>query len=283
MKFTTSRLSVAIAQHDAPANAFVVWRGFEDSIVKASLMGYSGIELALHRSEDIEVDLLDSLLCKYNMAVSSISTGQVFSCSHLYLTSPDPDIRTTAISILQDLIHLAAKYNTMVNLGRVRGFRAEGQSFDEVSSLACESLSRLAETAESCNVDLIIEPINRYESNFINRLEECAHLISRIGSSKIGIMADVFHMNIEEVMIGKALRDNCQHLKYIHLADSNRLAPGWGHINFAEIFDALVDIEYRGWLCAEILPAPTPDAAAAQAAKYLLPWISYLNKSLSIV
>jgi sugar phosphate isomerase/epimerase len=95
----------------------------------------------------------------------------------------------------------------------------------------------------------------------------------------MGLMPDVFHMNIEDDRIGDSLVRNAQWIRYIHLADSNRLAPGWGHIDFDEVFAALLQAGFDGWASIEILPEPDPDAAALQAARYILPKISAYNKT----
>jgi sugar phosphate isomerase/epimerase len=83
-------------------------------------------------------------------------------------------------------------------------------------------------------------------------------------------MPDLFHMNIEDASFRAAFESARDYIGYVHVADSNRLAPGWGHMPFDEIFRILKDIEYDGYLTAEILPRPDPDQAAAQAARYLL-------------
>jgi sugar phosphate isomerase/epimerase len=78
-------------------------------------------------------------------------------------------------------------------------------------------------------------------------------------------MLDTFHMNIEEVSIVDALQQAGKRLGYIHFADSNRWAPGWGHTPFDKVIAALRDISYQGWISAEILPLPDDLAAARQS------------------
>jgi sugar phosphate isomerase/epimerase len=82
-------------------------------------------------------------------------------------------------------------------------------------------------------------------------------------------MPDVFHMNIEDASIEGSLAAHLDHIGYIHFADSNRHAPGSGHLNFPNIVMLLRSLGYSGYVTAEILPYPTPDEAAARAAAYL--------------
>ena len=87
------KLSVAVAGKYALPSAFVVWRGFEDSIRKAKEYGYDGVELALRSASDISVSALDRYLSENEMQVSCVSTGQVFAADHLYFTHPEKAVR----------------------------------------------------------------------------------------------------------------------------------------------------------------------------------------------
>ena len=268
------QLSVAIADSSAQHNAFVVWRGFRESIEKAAKFGYNAVELALCRAEEVDEGMLESALGRHNIDVSAISTGQVFAKLGQYLTHPDKTKRLESVETVRDLIRLSEKYGKIVNLGRTRGFVGEGQSYEEAEALALDSISRLLDTAEACDAELIIEPLNRYETNFINTLDECAEFIQKTGSVRVGMMPDVFHMNIEAPRIGDALVKHQKLVKYIHLADSNRRAPGWGHLDFQDVFDALGRMQFSGWLSVEVFPLPDADSAAKQAIEYLKPLLA---------
>ncbi len=274
------KLSVAIAGSNAPPSAFVVWRGFEESMRKASRLGYHGVELALKTAQDINPAELSGWLSRYNLEVSCISTGQVFAALGLYFTHGDKKVRDEAVEVFKGLVELAGDLGVMVNVGRVRGFVAPGQTRDAAERLFVETMERICDVAAKKNVTIIIEPVNRYEINFINNLDEGSALISKLKSKNVGLMPDLFHMNIEDDKIGDSLVRNGPFIKYIHFADTNRLAPGQGHMNFDEVFDALKIIKFDGWASIEILPKPDPDTAARQAAEYMLPRIEQYNKSL---
>lgn len=273
------KLSVAIADHDAPPSAFVVWRGFEESLAKAADLGYHGVELALRRTEDVDTDRLAALLDRCGLEVSAISTGQVWACDRLCLVHADAAVRQGAEAALQGLIRLAGRFGGLVNIGRARGQVAEVGSRDEAERLLAEAMARLADMAGPLGVELILEPINRYEVDFLHTLDEAAAVLERVGRPNVGLMPDVFHMNIEESRIGEALSRHGRRVRYMHLADSNRHAPGWGHLDFDEVFGALQRAGFDGWAAAEILPVPEPDAAARQAAATLLPMIDQFNSA----
>jgi len=266
------KLSVAIAGKHALPSAFVVFRGFEESIEKAADMGYDGVELALKSADEINPVQLSGILSRTHMHISCISTGQVFADKGLMFTDPDKEKRAEVTKIFKEFIDLAEEHGQLVNIGRVRGrIGSDGQEAAEERFI--EVARELCEYAQAKKVTLILEPVNRYEINFINSVSEGVELMKKVDMPNMKLMPDVFHMNIEDVAIGPELERNMDFIEYIHLADSNRLAPGQGHTDFNAIFQHLKRAGYKGWVSIEILPEPDPDTAARQAAEYLIPMI----------
>jgi sugar phosphate isomerase/epimerase len=114
---------------------------------------------------------------------------------------------------------------------------------------------RLAgEYAASVGVDLTLECWNRYGTFLLNRLEQSARLWRETGLQNGGILADTYHMNIEERSLPGAIRDAGSLINHFHLSDSNRAAPGLGHIDFASVLQALLDVDYPGYLTFELDP-----------------------------
>jgi len=276
------KLAVAVAAKNAPESAFVVWRGFEESIRKAAGFGYHGVELALRSPAEVNAANLTRWLSDSKMEVSCISTGQVFSAEDLYFTHPDPDARNRVVALFSELVSVARDFGKMVNVGRVRGFVAGNQTLTEATELFYETLNRIVHIAEKADVVLVLEPVNRYEINFINSVEEGARYLGALDSKSLGLMPDLFHMNIEDSQIGETLVRFGPLLKYIHLADSNRHAPGMGHLDFDDVFDSLRKASFNGWAAIEILPVPDPDTAAQLAAQFILPKIARYNKAVEV-
>jgi sugar phosphate isomerase/epimerase len=270
------KLSVAIAGTNALPTAFVVFRGIETSISKAASLGYEGIELALKCADEVDREQLSKWLTESNMEVSCISTGQVFADMGLMFTDPDPQQREKVRSVFRNIIDLAEEFGQMVNVGRVRG-RIGSAPKQEAERLFIEMARELCDYASEKGVTMILEPVNRYEIDFVNSVEEGVELMKKVNMSNMKLMPDVFHMNIEDKTIGPELAKNIEYIAYIHMADSNRLAPGWGHTDFNEIFSNLKQAKFNGWLSVEILPKPDPDSAARQAVKYLRPFIQDQN------
>ena len=128
--------------------------------------------------------------------------------------------------------------------------------------------------AEREKIPVVFEPVNRYETDFLVTMDEVLDLINRLASPALGILADTFHMNIEEASIESSLRRARPRLRHVHVADSNRHAPGWGHLDFPALVRVLREFGYTGYLSAEILPRPDPVSAARQAIAHLRPLLS---------
>ena len=133
--------------------------------------------------------------------------------------------RSKVSEIFKDIIDLATDFGQMVNIGRVRG-RIGRQRRQEAENLFIEMARDLCLYAAPKNVTLILEAVNRYEIDFINSVKEGVELMRKVNMTNMKLMPDVFHMNIEDKTIGGELAKYIDYVAYIHLADSNRLAPG---------------------------------------------------------
>ncbi|GAB2603406.1 TIM barrel protein [Spirosoma areae] len=279
------KLSIAIADTHALPSAFVVYRGFQTCIPKAARLGFNGVELALKRADEINTGQLQTLLADNQIEVSCISTGQVYAADGLMFTDPNPTKRAQLRFIFRELIDLAAEFGQLVNIGRVRGRIGERPPAEPVrrSDAPAEQLfidlaQELCEYAQPKGVTLILEPVNRYEIDFINSVEQGVELMKKVNRPNMMLMPDVFHMNIEDRTIGPELAKYIDFVQYIHFADSNRLAPGQGHLDFHKILSHLFHAHYDGWVSVEILPKPDPDTAARQSAEFLLPLLKAYNE-----
>ena len=98
---------------------------------------------------------------------------------------------------------------------------------------------------------VLLEPCNRYETPYLNNMEDCANAVKKLNMKNVGILADIFHLNFEEADVAAKIREFGSLIKYVHLGDSNRLLPGKGHINWEEIFKALKEVGFDGYCSLE--------------------------------
>jgi len=274
------KLSVAIASKSALPSAFVVLRGFEESIRKAGELGFDGVELALKSASEIRPAEMSNWLKSSGLEVSCISTGQVYADTGLMFTDPDPKNRQVVKRVFREIIDVAEDFGQLINIGRVRGQIGETDR-ETAEGLFSEMAYDLCNYAVERGVTIMLEPVNRYEIDFINSVREGVDLLQKLDIPNLKLMPDVFHMNIEDPTIGAELAKHISHVAYIHFADSNRLAPGQGHTDFKDIFDHLIRAKYSGWGSLEILPKPDPDTAARQGIEFLKPFVEVYNSTLT--
>lgn len=221
-------------------------------------MGYTGIELLLSRAEDIDVPSLERLLSKSEMELPAIGTGLAVT-EGLSLSSQDEGVRRKTVERITSFSRLADRLNSRVVIGSIRGGASQASTLASLE----KSFSELGD------LEALIEPLNRYECRFINTASEALEFIRRNGLHNSRVLLDTFHMNIEESSLADAIRKTGKMLGHVHVADSNRRAPGYGHIAFNEVFDALGEIEYGGFLSLEMFQVPSSGVALEHAAEFI--------------
>jgi len=237
--------------------------GLEANLARASEAGYDGVELAITDPDCIDIVEVKHLLKRYKLSMPAITTGQAYVLEGLSLTASNEKVRRRAIQRIKEHVKLARELNAMVIIGLIRGERGD----EEARKLLIEALAICASFDDE--VKLVLEPLNRYESSLINTVDEALALIGQVKARNVGILFDTFHANIEEVSIEKSIQKANGHLLHVHIADSNRWTPGYGHLNFKEVSRALSRIGYQGFCSLESLPKPAPESCLQEAAEYI--------------
>jgi len=239
---------------------------FQFNLTEVSRLGYDGVELHIKDPDKLDVESIRKLTEKFNLAIAAIGTGLTYTVYGLSLSSPKRAIREKALERVQEYLKIGKDLDSPIIVGSIKGKTKNYQS--GVRNLK-DSLTRCAGHAEDIGTRILIEPINRYESNLLPTVDEVIRLKKEIGSSFIGVMADTYHMNIEEKSIYNSIIRADGYLEHVHFADNNRLAPGQGHLDFKQITNALKEINYNSFITAEILPLPNQYDAAELTIEYL--------------
>lgn len=225
-----------------------------DSIERCAKFGYDAIELCG------EPDYYDTAevrrLCQdKGIAVSSICS--VYNNQERDLAHPDPEMRKKAFEYVKKVVAFAAEIDCHMVIANPTACckTVPLAPREEEYKWGLEGIIKSAEFAEKYNVNLCLECWNRYETYWLNRLEQAADMVDAVKKDNVGVMGDLFHMNIDESDMAQAIINCGDKLTHIHFADSNRAAPSKGHIDFVPIMKALREINYQGYITFELLPA----------------------------
>ncbi|MCL0039162.1 sugar phosphate isomerase/epimerase [Dehalococcoidia bacterium] len=249
-------------QYPTPLSPLSPEKGLEANLARVAEAGYDGVELAIADPASINMGEIEQLLERYNLEMPAITTGQAYGIEGLSLTGPAEETRRKAIRRIKDHIKIARNLGATVIIGLIRG----ESGGEEAEKLLIGALQECA--AVDPTVRLVLEPLNRYETQLVNNVDEALEILDRVGAENVGILFDTFHANIEEVSIEWSIRRAARRIFHVHVADSNRWAPGYGHLDFKSILSALQEVHYNGFLSAEILAKPTP-AESLNKAVYL--------------
>jgi 5-keto-L-gluconate epimerase len=234
------------------------------TIRQIAALGFDGVELAIRDPAMIDTEGIAALAADLGIGIPAIGTGQAFLEEGLSLTAPETAVRDRAVTRLLAHVEVARRLRALLIVGLIHGPISPGTDLERALERLLGGLGRVAQAARGHGVRIVIEPINRYESNWLNTVDEVLDVVRRLGEDNVGVLPDTFHMNIEEGDLAAAVRRAGPRLWHVHVADSNRRAPGWGHVPFVDVVSALTAIGYKGTVSAEILPHPSMLDAARQ-------------------
>ena len=243
----------------------------KEKIEKAKLFGYDAVELLPAVPASINLIELKENLINNNIKVSAIGSGAIRNVCGLTLIAPGKDERNAAIKRLNELIYLASDIEApVVTVGNFRG-RIDNSGEEDGKKILLDILDQASDIALKQGVRIALEPINRYETDFLFTAIETLEFIKNINKKNLGILLDTFHINIEENSFTECFfqADKEKKLFHVHIGSNNRLPPGRGHIDFRIIMDTLKTIKYKGYISAELLTKTSPDETAIETIKYL--------------
>ena len=170
-------------------------------------LGYDAIEISVRDPEDPAVVSCNDAMRRRGLQLSAIATGQSFYSDGWSPTSDDPEVRTLLDERMFRIIEMASPWEAMVVIGGVRGTLTGSELHrGEQYERALYAIGQYAEYGLANGVSIVIEPINRYETNYINTIQDALQFIKDVGRDNLGVLADTFHMNIEEADLAESLR-----------------------------------------------------------------------------
>jgi sugar phosphate isomerase/epimerase len=248
----------------ARSGPFVFHEGLADGCQNAADLGFDAVEIFPPAANAIDEAELQGLLDHHKLKVAAVGTGAGWVIHKWSLTYADPEVRRRARDFIRAIIDIAAAFDAPAILGSMQG-KVEGDvTRDQALAWLGEALEELGDYAASHGQPFLYEFLNRYETNLFNRVAPTVEFLSGLKTRGVKVLADLFHMNIEEADLPEAIRAGRGWIGHVHFADSNRQAIGAGHTAIEPIVGALREIGYAGYLSAEIFPFPDALGAARQ-------------------
>ena len=226
--------------------------------------GFDGIELFLSPSEPASIPAVRRILDEMHLELTACSVLP----REANLIDVDPKVRARGAEFLKQCIERTAELGGKLICGPLYaglGVMSGRRRTEDEWKRGVEGLQVAARQAVKLGVTLCIEPLNRFETYFLNTLSDAAQLVHDVGEPNVLVHFDTFHANIEEKHPADSLRAVAKKLGHVHISENDRGIPGTGHNDWPGILKALREIGYEGWMTIESFAQPEPELAAAAA------------------
>jgi D-psicose/D-tagatose/L-ribulose 3-epimerase len=241
-----------------------VGKELEPLFLRIREWGFDGVEIFVSPEVPSNLRAVKDVLDTANLDRTTCSVLP----KNANLVSPQAEVRVRGIDYLKKCVARTAELDARLLCGPLYaalGVMTGSRRTKEEWSWAVEGLRTVARDAQELGITLCLEPLNRFETYFLNTLEDAARLVREIGAPNVRVHFDTFHANIEELNPAAALRSIARELGHVHISENDRGVPGTGHNDWRGVLLALKEIGYDGWLTIESFGRPEPQLAAAAA------------------
>jgi len=231
---------------------------------KVKKQGFDVLEICIEDPETIDAAVIAKAAATFDvepLICGAFGPGRDISAD-------DPSSRQTGVSYIKTCIDIASQVGAKL---------VSGPMYAEVGKIglqtpdakkqrtewAVENMQTVAAYAKNAGVKLAVEPLNRFETDFLNTVDQGLAFLEQIGATNVGFLLDTFHMNIEEKKIGDAIRRAGEKIFNFHACGNDRGTPGEDHINWDEIKRALQDVGYDDYLIIESFNTDIKEIARA--------------------
>ena len=247
---------------EASAGPFVFHDSLSEACEQAAELGFDGIEIFAPSGDHVDRTELAALLSQHDLRLAAVGTGAGMIVHGHSLCDPDENARQRACEFVRRVIDFGTPFDAPAIIGSMQGQAGASRSREAALGRLAESLADLADYAQGVGQRVLFEPLNRYETDLVRTLSDGTALLADVGAANLQLLADLFHMNIEEADISEAIRDASDNVGHVHFVDSNRRAAGFGHLRHGPVAQELISSGFQGFASAEAFPLPNSRAAA---------------------
>ncbi len=235
--------------------------------------GFEGIEFWLMEEDDLKAKVkeINELASSFKIKPSSVVVSGPASVSPL----DSEEAASMRGKLIKDSLMVAAEINAVTFFAVEEGPQSVVPIFEKPTPSEFEKklllglLKDVGKYAEEVGAILTLEPVNRYENHFFNTVDSAIKLCEEVGIDNIKIMVDTCELNIEEKNINETIEKAGDYIYHVHLAENNRLLPGYGHIDFKSIFRSLKKISYKKYMALECAVIGNAEEELPKCVKYL--------------
>jgi len=253
----------------------VIAPGFEmdEKFEKLEKYGFEGIEFWLMEDDDLKAKTkeINELAGSYKVKPSSVVVSGPASVSPL----DSEEATKTRGKLIKDSLRVAADIDAVTFFAVEEGPQSVVPIFEKPTpndfekKLLIDLIEDVGKYAKDVGAILTLEPVNRYENHFFNTVESAIKICEEVGIENVKIMVDSCELNIEEKNINEAIENAGDYIYHVHLAENNRLLPGYGHIDFKSIFKSLEKIGYKRYMALECAVLGNAEEELPKCVKYL--------------
>ena len=261
-------MKLACSSQIAPGESFL------EKFNSMAKFGFDGMEIRLLAEEDLQAKINEILKASKDTGIKPSSLLMPSEAFRRPLV--DQEALEAKIEHVKKAAWVAGQLNCPTLICPEYGYQNPLPLFsspkrysDYEWKLFLELISSAEVAAKKYDTIVLLEPINRYETHYNHRLEDAVELIKIAGTERIKILADFFHMNIEEASITDAIMNAGSYIGHVHLGDNNRLLPGQGSTDFTSGFKALQKVGYQGFLALECIIPENLDIELSECVRFL--------------
>lgn len=263
------RLSVSVATTPSSMRHVMFSGQLERTCAELARLGYEGVDLFIPDPLTVDIAAVKSVLDGNGLQATMLAAAGDIMADGLFLNEAAPERLAALLTRSRRHLDMAATLGAMPNVGFIRGNHPKDANRAESLKRMADGLRAYCDLAAEVGVAAILEPICRYEINSVNTVDQALELCGLAGwPGNLGLLLDLFHMNIEESSVCGAILRAGRHTSHVHFVDNTRAVPGRGCLALADAAACLKAVGYNGFLGVEAIAGEDRWRDAADAAAF---------------
>ncbi|MFI3174306.1 MAG: sugar phosphate isomerase/epimerase family protein [Bacillota bacterium] len=246
------KLGCAVATYETRFGPIVFKDGdLKENVKMMQKYGYQSMDLFVKKTTPDQIKEYKNIITSAGLEVSTL-LAIFLAESGVKLSETDPKLRQRNVDLMKEQLDNAKLIGAKgLALGFIRGMHGENETESDGLKRIAEALHEIGGYADEIGSSIMLEPVNRYEINTLNRGWDAVDFIKNYDLKGVSLLLDMFHMNIEDDDIFETIRYAKDYIANLHISSSNRYAVGQGHFDYGKVVDVLREIGYDSYMTLE--------------------------------